>query len=50
MEGLRDHKVQVIEQLKKDELFREAYFNETLNEDVPAVVLSMLRDIVEATK
>ncbi len=50
MKGLRDHKAAIIEQLRKDERFRNAYLNEALNEDEPAVVLSMLRDVVEATR
>jgi len=50
MEGIRDHKFKIIELLKNDELFREAYLNEALSEDVPAVVSSMLRDLVEAAK
>lgn len=50
MKGLRDHKEFIIEKLKKNEQFRFAYLNEALNEDEPAVVLSMLRDIAEATR
>jgi probable addiction module antidote protein len=50
MKGLRDHKTAIIEHLKNNESFRKAYLNEALNEDEPAVVLSMLRDIVDATR
>ena len=50
MKGLRDHKSAIVERLKNDEVFRKAYLNEALNEDEPAVVLSMLRDIVDATR
>ena len=50
MKGLRDHKEFIIEKLKKNEQFRYAYLNEALNEDEPAVVLSMLRDIAGATR
>jgi probable addiction module antidote protein len=50
MKGLRDHKTAIIEHLKNNESFRKAYLNEALNEDDPAVVLSMLRDIVDATR
>jgi len=50
MKGLRDHKSAIVERLKTDESFRKAYLNEALNEDEPAVVLSMLRDIVDATR
>ena len=50
MKGLRDHKTAIIEHLKTNESFRKAYLNEALNEDEPAVVLSMLRDIVDATR
>ncbi len=50
MKGIRDHKSAIIEHLKTNENFRKAYLNEALNEDEPAVVLSMLRDIVDATR
>lgn len=50
MKGLRDHKTAIVERLKTDESFRKAYLNEALNEDDPIVVLSMLRDVVEATR
>ncbi len=50
MKGLRDHKSAIVERLKTNESFRKAYLNEALNEDEPAVVLSMLRDIVDATR
>ena len=50
MKGLRDHKSAIVERLKNDERFRKAYLSEALNEDEPAVVLSMLRDIVDATR
>ena len=47
----RDHDQFVIEQLKRDRRFLEAYLNEALsdeNED-PRVVLDMLRKVAEAT-
>ena len=50
MKGIRDHKAAIIERLKTDEKYRKAYLNEALNEDEPVVVLSMLRDVVEATR
>lgn len=50
MKGIRDHKSAIVERLKTDESFKKAYLNEALNEDEPAVVLSMLRDIVDATR
>jgi len=50
MKGARNHKDFIVEQLKKDEKFRAAYLAEALGEDEPAVVLSMLRDIADATK
>ena len=50
MKGLRDHKTAIVDRLKTDESFRKAYLNEALNEDDPVVVLSMLRDVVEATR
>jgi probable addiction module antidote protein len=50
MKGIRDHKTAIVDRLKADESFRKAYLNEALNEDEPAVVLSMLRDIVDATR
>jgi probable addiction module antidote protein len=50
MKGTRNHKEFIVHQLRDDEKFRKAYLTEALNEDEPAVVLSMLRDIAEATK
>ena len=50
MKGTRNHKEFIAHQLRDDEKFRKAYLTEALNEDEPAVVLSMLRDIAEATK
>ena len=50
MKGIKDHKLAIIEHLKNDERFRKAYLNEALNEDEPKVVISMLRDVVEATR
>ena len=50
MKGLRDHKSAIIAHLKKDESFRNAYLNDALNEDEPKVVISMLRDVVDATR
>ena len=50
MKGVRNHKEFIVEQLRRDEKFRLAYLDEALNEDEPAVVLSMLRDVADATK
>ena len=50
MKGIRDHKSAIIELLKKNRRFRKAYLHAAFNEDETAVVLSMLRDLMEATK
>ena len=49
MKGVRNHKEFIVKQLKNDGKFRQAYLDEALKEDEPAVVLSMLRDIADAT-
>ena len=49
--GIRSHDDFIIEQLKKDDRFLEAYLNEALsdeNED-PRVVLDMLRKVAQAS-
>ncbi len=50
MQGIRDHKSAIVKRLKSDKVFRKAYLNGALNEDEPAVVLSMFRDAIEATR
>ena len=50
MKGVKDHKSAIVKRLKNNKIYRIAYLNEALNEDEPAVVLSMLRDVIEATR
>lgn len=50
MKGARDHRESVIHHLREDSKFRRAYLKEALEEDSPAVLLSMLRNLAEATK
>jgi probable addiction module antidote protein len=47
----REHDDFIVEQLKKDNRFLEAYLNEALSDDNedPRVVLDMLRKVAEAT-
>ena len=49
--GTRSHDDFIIEQLKKDERFLEAYLNEALSDEKedPRVVLDMLRKVAQAS-
>jgi len=48
MKGTASFDEYLIETLRKDEKFREAYLNEALNEDDQSVSLAMFRDVAEA--
>ena len=49
--GSREHDDFILEQLKKDKRFLEAYLKETLSDEAedPRVVLDMLHKVVEAS-
>jgi probable addiction module antidote protein len=49
--GSREHDDFIVEQLKKDKRFLEAYLNEALSDEAedPRVVLDMLRKVAEAS-
>jgi probable addiction module antidote protein len=48
MKGAVSHQVFLIEQLRNNESFREAYLNEALNEEESGVSLAMFRNVAEA--
>lgn len=49
--GTREHDDFIVQQLKKDKRFLEAYLNEALSDEAedPRVVLDMLRKVAEAS-
>jgi len=48
MKGAANFDKYLIDQLKKNERFREAYLNEALNEEESGVSLGMFRNVAEA--
>ena len=48
MKGAKDFDRHLLDQLKKNERFREAYLNEALNERTQGVALEMFRTVAEA--
>jgi len=48
MKGTASFDKHLIDQLRKNEVFREAYLNDALNEEERGISLSMFRNVVEA--